>query len=327
MRGACCRATRRAAASWSLDEGQELLLGLYLDPCDRGDPDTVVEETSHLLCLAWHAAHDRRVSRLTLELQGEVDRYAVARLQGRDGFGHFERFAWADWMDAETRGLYEAAHRAARRYCRRLTRRFPERRDTPALLSELRGFYRASPEQKLHAATRRGRCCLLPFRTGRAESRHRGSAKRQRQHRPRLDFRFDFVILGANRLRRWMRMALTRRQREIYDFIRDFVAENGYSPSLEEIGAHFNLSSVATVHKHVQHLVEKRFLRKAWNRSRSVEPVEPPTSGLVSLPLLGTVAAGMPIEAVEVAETIDVPARVSSRSAARASCCGCPATR
>jgi repressor LexA len=108
-------------------------------------------------------------------------------------------------------------------------------------------------------------------------------------------------------------MALTRRQREIYDFIRDFVAEKGYSPSLEEIGAHFQLSSVATVHKHVQHLVEKRLLRKAWNRSRSIEPVEPPGSGIVSLPLLGTVAAGMPIEAVEVAETIDVPRELVSR--------------
>jgi repressor LexA len=108
-------------------------------------------------------------------------------------------------------------------------------------------------------------------------------------------------------------MALTRRQREVYDFIRDFVAQNGYSPSLEEIGAHFNLSSVATVHKHVQHLVEKRFLRKAWNRSRSIEPVEPPSSGLVSLPLLGTVAAGMPIEAVEVTETIDVPRALVSK--------------
>ena len=102
-------------------------------------------------------------------------------------------------------------------------------------------------------------------------------------------------------------MALTRRQREIYDFIREFVVEKGYSPSLEEIAARFGLSSVATVHKHVQHLVEKRMLRKAWNRSRSIEPVEPPSSGLVSLPLLGTVAAGAPIEAVEVSETIDVP--------------------
>ncbi len=102
-------------------------------------------------------------------------------------------------------------------------------------------------------------------------------------------------------------MALTRRQREIYDFIRSFVGSKGYSPSLEEIGAHFHLSSVATVHKHVQHLVEKGFLRKAWNRSRSVEPIEPPKSRWVSLPLLGIVAAGAPIEAIEVSETIDVP--------------------
>jgi len=108
-------------------------------------------------------------------------------------------------------------------------------------------------------------------------------------------------------------MALTRRQREIYDFIRSFVADKGYSPSLEEIGAHFNLSSVATVHKHVQHLVDKRFLRKAWNRSRSVEPLEPPSSGMVSLPLLGVVAAGTPIEAIEIEESFDVPAELVPR--------------
>ncbi len=109
-------------------------------------------------------------------------------------------------------------------------------------------------------------------------------------------------------------MALTRRQREVYDFIRAFVTDNGYSPSLEEIGAHFNLSSVATVHKHVQHLVDKRYLRKAWNRSRSVEPIEEPARGNVSLPLLGIVAAGAPIEAMEVAETFDVPQDLVSGS-------------
>lgn len=111
-------------------------------------------------------------------------------------------------------------------------------------------------------------------------------------------------------------MALTKRQREIYDFIRGFVAEQGYSPSLEEIGEHFGLSSVATVHKHVHHLVEKGYLKKAWNRSRSVEPVpeESPAAAAraLSLPLLGTVAAGMPIEAIEVSETIDVPAQLTS---------------
>ena len=108
-------------------------------------------------------------------------------------------------------------------------------------------------------------------------------------------------------------MALTRRQREIYDFIRGFVAESGYSPSLEEIGAHFGLSSVATVHKHVSHLVEKGYLRKAWNRSRSVEPVEMDAAGTVDLPLLGTGAAGSPIEVFEVEEHISVPKEMVRR--------------
>lgn len=103
-------------------------------------------------------------------------------------------------------------------------------------------------------------------------------------------------------------MALTRRQREVYDFIRSFVSDHGYSPSLEEIGSHFQLSSVATVHKHVQHLVDKGYLRKAWNRSRSVEPMEEPGGRrATSLPLLGVVAAGAPIEAIEVDETFEVP--------------------
>jgi repressor LexA len=109
-------------------------------------------------------------------------------------------------------------------------------------------------------------------------------------------------------------VALTRRQREIYEFIRKFVKQKGYSPSLEEIGAQFGLSSVATVHKHVQHLIEKGFLKKAWNRSRSIEPVDAsgpgPGPAMATLPVLGTVAAGAPIEAIEdeaAAERIAVP--------------------
>jgi repressor LexA len=114
-------------------------------------------------------------------------------------------------------------------------------------------------------------------------------------------------------------LALTRRQREIYEFIRDFVTRKGYSPSLEEIGSHFGLSSVATVHKHVQHLVEKGFLQKAWNRSRSVEPIEDAAAGMSempTLPVLGTVAAGSPIEAIEddgATERIAVPPEMVAR--------------
>jgi repressor LexA len=114
-------------------------------------------------------------------------------------------------------------------------------------------------------------------------------------------------------------MALTRRQREIYDYIRSFVSEQGYSPSLEEIGAHFGLRSVATVHKHVHHLVEKGLLRKAWNRSRSVEPVaeERAEADLPTLPLLGVVAAGTPIEAIEDDERIEIPQGMAGRPGER----------
>ena len=110
-------------------------------------------------------------------------------------------------------------------------------------------------------------------------------------------------------------MALTRRQREIYDYICEFVESNGYSPSLEEIGAKFELASVATVHKHVQHLVGKGFLRKAWNRSRSLEPVPEETQDAIpAVPLLGTVAAGHPIEAIEQGgESIEVPPEMIGR--------------
>jgi len=102
-------------------------------------------------------------------------------------------------------------------------------------------------------------------------------------------------------------MHLTKRQRETFEFIRGFLEREGYAPSLEEIASHFGLSSVATVHKHVQNLVEKRLLRKAWNRSRSLELVEPAQSGVVQVPLLGSVAAGVPIEAVETSDSIQVP--------------------
>ncbi len=108
-------------------------------------------------------------------------------------------------------------------------------------------------------------------------------------------------------------MHLTKRQKEILDFIREYLQREGYAPSLEEIGARFGLSSVATVHKHVQNLVEKGLLRKAWNRSRSIELVDPETSSGVEIPLLGTVAAGSPIEAVSTPGTVAVPADIVSR--------------
>jgi repressor LexA len=101
---------------------------------------------------------------------------------------------------------------------------------------------------------------------------------------------------------------LTKRQREILDYLNDFIEQHGYAPSLEEIGRRFGLSSLATVHKHLTNLQDKGFIRRAWNRSRSVELVPTRTGGrAVELPMLGFVAAGVPIEAVAGAETILVP--------------------
>jgi repressor LexA len=103
-------------------------------------------------------------------------------------------------------------------------------------------------------------------------------------------------------------LPLTKRQREILDYLNEFIQQHGYAPSLEEIGKRFGLSSLATVHKHLTNLQEKGFIKRAWNRSRSVEMV--PTRGggrALELPLLGYVAAGVPIEAIASAETISVP--------------------
>jgi repressor LexA len=101
---------------------------------------------------------------------------------------------------------------------------------------------------------------------------------------------------------------LTKRQREILDYLQEFIQRHGYAPSLEEIGRQFGLSSLATVHKHLTNLQEKGCIRRSWNRSRSVELL-PARVGqrAVELPLLGYVAAGAPIEAIASNETIAVP--------------------
>ena len=103
-------------------------------------------------------------------------------------------------------------------------------------------------------------------------------------------------------------MVLTKRQKQILDFITRFLDQKGYSPSLMEIGEHFGLSSVATVHKHVDNLRKKGLVRKTWNANRSLE-LTPAAQGVraIRLPLAGRVVAGQPIEAIEEREVIAVP--------------------
>jgi len=108
-------------------------------------------------------------------------------------------------------------------------------------------------------------------------------------------------------------MALTRRQRQVYDFIAQFVARNGYSPSFEEIGEALGLSSLATVHKHITNLEQKGILKRAYNRSRSIDllPLKSRmraslAASAVELPLVGRIAAGKPVEQLENPATLSL---------------------
>src|SRR5437588_206615 len=101
---------------------------------------------------------------------------------------------------------------------------------------------------------------------------------------------------------------LTRRQREILDFISGQIAAQGYAPSFEEIAQRFTFRSLATVHEHLTNLERKGYVRRAHNESRGIEVVPPRgQTGASELPLYGLVAAGEPIEAVSGSDTIAVP--------------------
>lgn len=108
-------------------------------------------------------------------------------------------------------------------------------------------------------------------------------------------------------------MALTRRQKEVLDFIVGFVEEHGYSPSYEELAGGLKLASVATVHKHIQALESRGYLRRGFNQSRSIEVGQKylqerrraqQSQQMRGVPLAGRIAAGRPVEAVEGQETL-----------------------
>lgn len=101
---------------------------------------------------------------------------------------------------------------------------------------------------------------------------------------------------------------LTRRQKQLLDFLRSHIKRRGYAPTLMEMSRHLGLGSVATVHKHLRQLEEKGAIRRLPNRSRALEVVDGTVpAGLARVPLLGRVAAGTPIEAVQVDESIVIP--------------------
>jgi repressor LexA len=109
-------------------------------------------------------------------------------------------------------------------------------------------------------------------------------------------------------------MYLTKRQKQILDYIGEYFAARGYAPTLEEIGEHFGLSSPATVYKHVQKLVEKGYLRKTKHQGRGIEVVEASPERTIEVSLLGTLRLGRRIEPVRPPELVCLPPTFRGRA-------------
>ena len=103
-------------------------------------------------------------------------------------------------------------------------------------------------------------------------------------------------------------MPLTKRQRQILDYLTNYGSINGYAPSFEEIAEQFNYNSLATVHEHLSNLERKGYIKRSYNESRAIEILTSDvTPQAVELELLGAVAAGVPIEEMTIGETVAVP--------------------
>lgn len=101
-------------------------------------------------------------------------------------------------------------------------------------------------------------------------------------------------------------MFLTKRQKQIVDYLRRYLSTHGYAPTFDEIAHQFGFSSKGTVYKHIKALQNKGLVRHEWNRTRSIE-LTSESRDQASLPVLGMVSAGKPIEAVEDAHQLEVP--------------------
>jgi repressor LexA len=109
---------------------------------------------------------------------------------------------------------------------------------------------------------------------------------------------------------------LTKRQKEVYDYVSQYIELHGYAPSYREIAAYFKYGSVATVAEHIESLVAKGMLQKGENEARSIQLVHSDVDATpnVGLPILGLVAAGQPIETLGThPETLEVPSFMVGR--------------
>lgn len=107
-------------------------------------------------------------------------------------------------------------------------------------------------------------------------------------------------------------MYLTKRQKEILDLVSTHVAQHGYAPTLEEIGAYFGLRSPATVYKHVQKLVQKGYLRKAPHQGRGLQLINARDNPSLEVPVLASITGGEPLLPLRPADTVIVPASLQT---------------
>ncbi len=109
-----------------------------------------------------------------------------------------------------------------------------------------------------------------------------------------------------------MHKTITKRQKEVFDFIKKFVDKKGYPPTLEDVGKKLKVSAVSTIHQHIATLIEKGYLQKSGHYTRDIGIYK--SEPMIKVPLLGTIAAGQPIEAIQEKETIAVPQNKLPRS-------------
>ena len=119
-----------------------------------------------------------------------------------------------------------------------------------------------------------------------------------------MDNRFDFrYLFGYNQIvaqtSSYSNMAnITKKQKQVFDFINGYISENGISPTIEEIRRELKLKAISTIHEHINTLKEKGYLSKSDNSARSISPSRQIKS-VIDIPIVGRIAAGQPIEAIE----------------------------
>lgn len=101
---------------------------------------------------------------------------------------------------------------------------------------------------------------------------------------------------------------LTKKQKKVFDFIKNYISENGISPTIEETRKKLKLKAISTIHEHVKFLEEKGYLKKQKGKKNSIQIEKNRNKDLVQIPILGNIAAGYPIEAIEITnEFISIP--------------------